>query len=990
MRAIFIAALLTATQCRAEVILADSSTLPGQPYWSSSLNYTYYTAGAAYARIGAATNALSGSVPVAGAAGNWRVWVLATAPTYTGTIGIQLGSSVGSITVANGLWSRTDVLAPASAFTNVTLTITNNSGGSTHDYHIAAVYVTSNTNEAPVASALIANTGSLFIDYSPPTVTNSTDIVKGNLIPNSSFELGMFQGWGFTRVNGSNRVAWISDAVDTTNAHSGVKSARINTALDNYQIRTPVVRLRGSNVWRPYTFSFWAKASALAPTLTGNIVPLIPAVSGFPYTNSYSFNFGAPSTSWTRYSTNIYLCSSPTREIYATLQHVGDESYTVWIDDVQLEEGSLTDYSAPMEAAIQVRNAAAFFSDETPAVQVVVNNPNSATTATVDIEVYDWQNAKVASYTNSRTAATGLSTNNLSVYNAVGAYRITGRLREVPGYSRIEANYTVLPYTAQSGYKTNSLIGVHPVAKISPSLTNVALGMPWARTLSAAAIFNWKTIEATQGVYDWADTDFYANSLTNLMVLASFGDIYSGGSMTPTWAITNSFPQLDPLSNYCYQVVNRYKDRIKYWELMNEPQYHYSTSQLATITEWMVGGVKAADATAVIIGGGGLTDVGYITNWWAATPAGTKSSITAVSVHAYPPGTDWMDNDSGTGYRNYSLAAAAMGVPIWNTESGTWGFGVKHGDLAGWISGGTYAFTHLFEEVHRRSHWQTSEKTMRTALRTLGWGLKKYFYYDGRLADYGFARIDTNPTWFEYDDSLRPDALALLYPNWMLGAATTVGPVTNTSAGAGIEAWLFKAEDGAAVIAAFSQGRQTNINLTTTNSQFGVFNHYGQYVITNSSLVTITRQPVYLLSRILSTNQLADTFASATAANATDNTAPNVSIDVSPYGAISAANLPLRFKWTAIDNLKVNTDRYPSNVLTRYKLTGRDADWSAWSPARRLVETSMPSIGTYCLTVQTKDSDGLATNEINGPVFYTPGVNLTVGTLNATTLIIGQ
>ena len=277
---------------------------------------------------------------------------------------------------------------------------------------------------------------------------------------------------------------------------------------------------------------------------------------------------------------------------------------------------------------------------------------------------------------------------------------------------------------------------------------------------------------------------------------------------------------------------------------------------------------------------------------------------------------------------------------------------------------------------------------MRTALRSLGWGMQKYFYYDGRLADYSFARIDTNPTWYEYDDSLRPDALAVLYPNWLLGAAEIAGPVTNTAAGAGIEAFVFKAEDGASVVAAFTQARQTNITLTVSNSAVGVFNQYGQLVVTNSSTITVTRQPTYWLSRTLSTNQLAATFAAASAANATDSTAPNVSVDVSPYGLLTAAHLPLRFKWTAIDDLKVNTDRYPSNVLTRYRLHGRDSDWSGWSADRRLVEADMPSAGPYYLEIQTKDADGNATNTVQGPTFIAPGITASAGTVNVGTLII--
>lgn len=971
----------------AEIILAPSSTLTNQAGWDSTLSYTYFSAGANRIRIGAGTNTVTSSIPYTNNAGTYRLWILGLSVNLTGRIGIALGDGTESIQIINSAWAKTGVITTSVGFTNLSITLTNANFPSTHDFHIAGFYLTSNTNLAPPAAATVANTGSMFIDYTIPTTTNATDVIKGNLIPNSSFESGIVGGWMFSRQNASNRAAWIVDAL-STNAHSGSASIRITDSKARYQLASPAFRLRGTNVWRPYTFSFWAKGPGTV-TLTGNIVPVIPAVSGFPYTNSFSFNFGNPGTSWTRYSTNIYLCPKPTAEMYFTLQHVGvGDSYYVDIDDVQFEEGSLTDWAPKGALEFQLssgRNGSVFMSGETPRILSIINNSGSARIITLNLDVYKWDNSKFTNIVASFNIGSGVSTNIIELESPVGTYRVTGNLLGVPGYITSEINYLVFPYSAKTTLKTNSFVGIHANSVSSPIYSNKVWGISWQRTLSPAGTFNWSTSEPTEGNFSWTYADWSVGQMTNnSIILGSFGDVYSGGANTPSFAITNGMVRGDAISNYCYQVVSRYKDRVKYWELINEPQYHFSTNQLAEITTWMVGGIRNADASAFIVAGGGLTDATYATNTWALLPSDVKTKIDAISVHFYPPGTDWMDAETSTGQSSFALISAGTGKPIWNSESGSWGFGVKHGDLVGWVSGGEYVFPHVFEDVFRRNHWQTSEKTLRTALRSIGWN-QKYFYYDGRLADYGYRRVDTNPTFYEYDDSLRPDALALYYLNNLLGEATIVGKVTNTLAGTAIEAYAFQTESGQSVIAAWTYGRSTNKVLTTTNAAIDIRNMYGEQISTNSTTVIITRQPRYLISGTLSTSQLSETFVSATVANATDTTAPNVSIDVTPIGLINSSHFPLRFKWTSIDDLYVNTDYYTSNVVTRSKIDGYDSDWSSWSAERFRTISLLSTSGIYRLRVQTKDIIGSITNESVGPNFIVGGplgqsTSLNVGT----------
>lgn len=975
-----------------QTLTGPNLSLTNQAGWDSVLSYTYFSAGAARIRIGAGTNTVTSSIPVTNQAGTYRFWIVGVTPSSTGGVRVQLGDAEGHTALPSFTWVKSDPLVVSTAFTNLSITLTNNNWPATQDYHIGVVNVAS-TNEAPVASAVIANTGNLFIDYRIPVTTNSTTL-SGNLIPNASFELGM-DGWMFSRQSLSNRIQWREEAIDTAQYHSGSNSVKLTVSKARYSITSPVFRLRGTNVWRPYTVSFWAKGSGNV-TLTASLAPVIPPVSGFPYTNSFTFNCGNPGGTWTRFSTNVYLCPVPSPEFFLSIQHVGtaDDNY-VWIDDVQVEEGSTaSDFSqsSTLEHRLYFgRNGNVFYANDSVNAYVEVFNAGSTVPCSVLVETYGVENSLVQSRTVSFTAAAGWNSVAVSVPNSVGAYRCVSRLLAASGYTLKETGYVILPIANPSTVLvTNSVIGTHANPVSGPISSNKAWGISWSRTLSPAGTFNWKTIEPTEGVYSWDYSDWAVNQSSNSITLGSFGDVYSGGSATPSWAITNGMPQLSQLSNWCYQVVNRYKDRVRYWETINEPQYHYTTNQLSSILEWMVGGIKAADSSAFVVAFGGMTDMGYMTNTWNLLSATTKSNISAASVHFYPPGTDWMDAESSTGQSSARTASANMGgLPIWNTESGTWGIGHRHGISAGLTFSGRYVWPHTFEEVWRRGHWQTTEKTLRTALRSLGFGAQRFFYYDGRLADYWYVRPDTNPTWYEYDDALRPDALALINLNWMIGEGSVVGPITNTVAGALVEAFLFKTGSGLSMISVWNQDRVTNRVFTVTNSTFGVFDQFGRVVVTNSLSATIRRQPTYWVSS-LSTNALALAFINASVSTVADSTAPFVSVDVSPVGPnISAKELPLRFKWTAVDDVYVNTDRY-ANVLTRHKILGLDSDWSSWSTDRRRLVDEIPATGEYRIVVEAKDIEGVSTNSISGPLFQVGTPRATIGTARVTNLHIGQ
>lgn len=1007
MKYLFFAFLLTIIQIlkiySGELMMASQSTLLSQSGFTTNLNYTYWDTGAAFTRLQIGQTSRVCSLPYTNIAGNYRLFVRAACPRTLSSMYVILGGITNGIKIQDSDWTNSTVITTPISFTNITLVLSNyySTGSNIQDWHLNAFYLTTNINEAIVDNPLISNSKGLLIDYTISSETNDTDIVKGNQLLNSSFELGIDNGWSYSRQTGSNRVIWWKDCY-TTNSYSGQYAMDITEYNARYSIISPTFRLRyTNNVWKPYTLSFYGKShGASFSTFTATITPIIPAKQNFPYTNKYIFSF-SPSTNWIRYVTNFYLSPSPSRDFFLSIEHIGISPDGIIIDNIQLEEGSLTDYSQKddIEYAVKSRRGGSYFAlGDTPTVDLVLQSKIN-TNYSGTLSIYNWENQIFTNITISGNVSIGLNTNTIILPTNVGVYRYTGYLTNIGGYSSLEGGYAILSHELQSAsstLKTNTFIGIHSSPYSELIDTNRNLGFHWNRGLSAAGIYRWADIEPTEGAFDWRYSDWSTTNMSNIIILATFGDI-KGGSGTPDWAWTNGYPVLYALSNYVYAVVDRYKDRVKYWELINEPHTVYTEQEIAELTELMVNAIKLADPDAKIIAGGGIFTPTYLNNFWYYLPEHTKTNIHALSIHFYPPNAGWMETDQSSYTSQFKNFIITNNINIWNSESGVWGMGMRHGDKIGWLSDGNYIFEHDFEDQHRRSHWQTSEKIIRTILNSIGSKIAKFFYYDNRLSYFSYQRVDTQSTAFEYDDALKPDLVAITYLNNLLGEGQLIDQITNIYT-TNINAYAFLSENNLSVLALFTRERTANMSCIVTNSEFAVYNMFGQLLYTNETNLKVLRQPTYWVSSTLTTNTLIDIFKNSTTSFVDDTNPPAVSIDVTPIGLIDRRHLPLRFKWTSIDDLGVNVDE-ATNVFTRYRIVGNaiNNDWSEWNATRRLKISDLPwniynrGLNTYYIEVQTKDIYGFFTNTISGPPFQvlvTNTVNVNANIININKLYI--
>lgn len=956
-----------------QFVLSGNLGFTNQAGWSPALNTRYCEAGACYAVLPTNGTFIQGTVSLGSLypAGTYRLLVRLTTPGYstessvTATSGSASGTRVG---VVNGSWANSLIVSPTESFSNVVLTFSKSSPSNlVQSYYVEGIYLTANTNEAvPDRTDLLANSAYGVFDYSVPATTN-TAYVKGNYCLNSSFELGFEHGWKWSRTQTTDGQVWLEGGLDSTTAAEGKQSVKIGYPWARNTVYSPPIRLRGERAWRQYTLSFYAKGDGLS--LDVSLVPTVPSAVGMATNAVRTFRFSTV-TDWRRYSTSFWFAAYPSRDLSLTWSHTGAGTRWANIDAVQLEEGDLTDYAPrwPVEFALSVgRHGNLLNVGDSRTVQIrFVNASGRTLSRNFNYEVFDWMNRRIVTGAIEYSVPYGMSTNTLTLTTTNnGTSRMVAWLTENSG-DREELVFSVVPLPISASLNTNSVIGTHANFQSSVAASNYLWGFVWNRSLSPGGFFRWGTIEPSAGTFDWSQSDAYVNAVTNYQII--YASLDEPGS-DPDWALTNGFPRLDAHSNYVYAVVNRYKSRIHYWENLNEG--NYSSVQRAELMTMEAGAVKAADPTAYFVAMAlPSTSISAVDDIWALLSTNTRSQIDAIALHNYPS-SKWMAPDTAGTYKAWAEWGRTNGKAVWFTEGGSYGAGNKLSDVVGYVTDVKYAYPHIFEDVFRRGVYQTTEKTLRLMCRTLGYGFGRCFYYDARLSAYNYQRPNTAPTLWNYDDSLRPDAAALLWLKYWIDPPVGAYAITS-DANRYVEAYVWQKGNNT-VLAVFNQDR-TNRMITLTNGAFAVYDAMGNFLQTNVTTAMIGRTPRYWVSGALTTNQMIQSFQTGTITSAADTTPPAVSIDSSPQGAPTSYELPLRFRWTAIDDTYVNIDG-SDNVVTRYRLPGVQ-DWSDWSTVRYTELASLPSVRTR-LEVQAKDAAGNESETMQGPVFVvTPPDNL--------------
>jgi hypothetical protein len=863
------------------------------------------------------------------------IQLYSSSPTFT----VAAGGGSTNWTLANdawrGEWQLPRHFYASSTFSNLNITLHKSlAAGETEKALLFAIHLTGYTNH------VVDKFGQLVdLEWIPGAGTNV--FRAGNILENSSFEVGMRHGWWNETFVGRTNL----DGLIITDSHSGTYASQLRY---RQSLRTRVHTYRSNAV---YTASWWVKGTNASNTKIeyGWVNSFTPPTG---YTNPWpSVSTKLIGTSWTRVSLTNVAYHYPESEFYFYIGINNDNGLdTVSIDDVQIEEGDAPSTYAPVraiEVAFVTTNAMAIYTDGQSltaglrAYNSTANNSN----VTAAWNIYDSDNRWVTNGTATFTATASIVTTNSIAINPggrFGTFSLISATHEYPD----ELSFSVVRAPRNAG--TNSVIGSGTTATYGTngSLKYFAAAkLPaagWGRLFSHSGVFSWDKVEnATDNTFVWNFPDAALDAINNSGV-QWLGTLYE----RPTWD-DNTFPNQTAWRDYVSNVVTRYKSSVKYWEIDNEPQYAFSSlyGTLLGATNYgimlsnAVQVIRLIDPTLIIGGFGGATETNWIDAVRQYYGGNLAAKIDFVCVHMYPGGES----------KTAALKAFCDGLPLWNTESGTKTKGSLRGMDANpvYYSGGIYDWTEAaryFLSMQTRINEQAH--CIFTTLGDGGPG-SKFFYYESRLWANDF---DHQYSDVEQDDSMRPMGSAMAAMGWFLDNFTVSANLSKP--GVPIYAWTV----GGTNVAALWVTAETNQTMTGSVSG-AVWDLFGNQIQATATSVVLARRPVY----ITSTSAWA-TFTNAvgasTFAGSANTTAPRLL--VLQGRAIPTNQVQLRF--AALDD--VNWPQvYSAGVEYRYSLGGES--FSGWSGESTYIRT----VGTSeTLVVESRDSIG-NTSSASGTIY---------------------
>ena len=286
-------------------------------------------------------------------------------------------------------------------------------------------------------------------------------------------------------------------------------------------------------------------------------------------------------------------------------------------------------------------------------------------------------------------------------------------------FAGLDANVLAIPgipltsLTSSAVSVSDKFFGMHIKYRENDTQTACSAGSVRSHDLAGGKA-RWQYIETSDNTWDFTDLDAWVE-----MHYAAGRDLLFTLFGTPQWAsarpdeknsysdhgsepypynrgITAEPADMAKWDRYCSKIANRYKGKIKYYEVWNEPnyqnngttisgEYHYFSGTFAKLAEMVRRAnqaIKAVDPTAKIIcpattvwsGSAGGTAETYFTGMMAASTGDgsttMKDWIDIVGVHLYVAGNTITSLPKFIDRVKAGMATAGIsGKEIWDTES---------------------------------------------------------------------------------------------------------------------------------------------------------------------------------------------------------------------------------------------------------------------------------------------------------------------------------
>lgn len=698
-----------------------------------------------------------------------------------------------------------------------------------------------------------------------------------NFIPNSSFECGA-PGWG--SYNPAMRT-WagnmyrLEGEIDETTASHGERSLRLHLTKGNaprfmWDYFDPVDEEALAVVtahlgWVPLVpgqyYSFSCDLKADRPECAARLM----VRESDRRTNGDTVRVG---TEWKRYSMRFrarteFAWAGAGLDLAAT---AGD-SATLWIDAVQFERGREATAYAPrsgVESFIETSEPGNVFlkPEEGLSVRVVAcNGTDRRQTVRGSLTVTDFFDEQVLERDVSLPVEAGRQAV-LPVKGMAAGRRGFFRVHWKPADGSMPMPLSLRCMLIDPYERDDSIFGM-----------NHAYGWPFLLRLSKAAglrwwrdwTVQWRTVEPEKGRFDFSLTDpqvdRVVNEDLNLLVMfpyastpwCSTGDparIKEAAGDRPWTTKTLTIACLpenkDDFRNYVARCVRHYRDRIRYYQVFNEPLYtHYSLparlgyklSDYNDMLRIAHEAVKSEQKDALVVGGIGI----WAGSKWTRdfVESGALRWVDVLDLHNYPVTADPESYEEDIAEVERMMKARGQFRPMWLTEYGCYADDDPFCTPAG-----------VGDAAMSRSLWPderaASEALVQATAAFFTHGLRKIFFHAGTCGPINGANAGN--VFFEYGGA----------PRKMLPAASALSnlldpgfePVSAGGHPEGMKAYMFRTRGGLLAIC-WTRGDPVRVRIPRGVSVRDIMGNE-----LKARRVEITSTPVYLISKRLDPRSL--------------------------------------------------------------------------------------------------------------------------------------
>jgi hypothetical protein len=518
---------------------------------------------------------------------------------------------------------------------------------------------------------MFAGTGTLLVDDVSLIPGIHEDMVealkvpprKGNRVYNAGFEAGP-EGWA-----PSGGFALSRDA-----RHSGQYGAFL--ASGALECRPFPVRA-GCR----YTLTAYLRAQRPNTKVTLKLMEWADSGGDFPADRHEIAATVTPTADWARYQMSGVALPHLWEGYVARVEANGP----LYVDDAQVEEGDATPYRPMHSVEVGADSPTRWCSPgESVTVRAYVAGAEAREPVRLVYTLEDLWGRKLAMW---RHRVQGRTDTITFRAKRLGLCRVRVSADTSPAAG--EVCFGVFP-KREPGLRKTSPFGTH-VTDMLPGptravLASEAMGVGWARLHDFSDVCHWYRVEPEKGRYVWHDAevdDFRRRGFT-LMANLGHPPLWAGRAdpQRVDYGVWTNAPPRDMAEweDYVFRVVTHYRDRIRYWEVWNEPFgsgfFCGTPEEYAEILKAAYRAIKRADPRAVVVGGCFYPDSDEWTRRVLAR--GGLDNMDVLSYHIY--WTPAMTEAARPGdpplivqqVRRYVELMRARGAvkPIWMTEGG--------------------------------------------------------------------------------------------------------------------------------------------------------------------------------------------------------------------------------------------------------------------------------------------------------------------------------